>query len=69
MQKAESWICPGDQFVLFSLGFIFLGLAEVDLWGEDGRSVMLSIYKYHSVFCIMREGSDHSTDFLPKAPS
>lgn len=59
VQKAESWICPGDQCVLPSLGFIFLGLAEMDLQGEIRRSVILLIYKYHSVSCIVRWGSDH----------
>lgn len=68
-QQAESWICPGDQSVLPSSGFIFLGLAEMDLRGEIRRSIMPLICKYHSVFCIMRQESDHSIAFSPKAPS
>lgn len=59
VQKAESWICPGDRYVLPSSGFIFLGLAEMDLQGEIRRSVILLICKYHSVSCIVRWGSDH----------
>lgn len=61
MQKAESWICPGDQHVLPSSGFIFLGLAEMDLQGEIRRNVILLISKYCSVFCV-RWGSAHGRD-------